>query len=66
MEHQFDPNGSLILSLESSVLRREYRFQDWVFGFSQGKKSGFSKGSLSGRREETVFVMVVWLEGVVK
>ncbi|KAL0006389.1 hypothetical protein SO802_013950 [Lithocarpus litseifolius] len=34
MELQFNSNGSLIPSLESSILRLEYGFQDWVFGFA--------------------------------
>ena len=43
MELQSDLNGSLIPSLESSVLRSEYGFQDWVFGFGQREKSGFGQ-----------------------
>ena len=66
MELQSDPNGSLIPSHESSVLRWEYDFQDWAFGFGQGEKSGFGMCSLRGRRAEAVFVMMVRSEGVVK
>ena len=50
MELQSDPNGNLILPLESSVLRWEYGFQDWVFGFGQGEKSGFDMGMFTQRK----------------